>query len=201
MRKPNVWFTVSLILSLCPLILISACASPPTEQAASAREALDQAREVEADTYAVEEFREAAEALKAAQAEIDAQENKWFFSRSYASAENLLEKARSAAQQAAERTPGNKEQAKMDAESASVEAEEAIETARQELSTAPRGKGTQAELEAMERDLLRAESTLEKARQGLQSGAYLDALSSFQSARETATAITEEVQAVRRVRR
>jgi len=115
MRRGVFSLAVSLISCLFPLIIFSACASPPVEQTASAREALDRAKKVESDTYAVEEFREATKALEAAQAEIDAQESKWFFSRDYASAEGLLEKARSAAQKATQIAPENKEQARKDA--------------------------------------------------------------------------------------
>jgi hypothetical protein len=173
------------------------CASAPEDRLASAQEALNQARETEAEVYASDKFQEAVEAFESAQTEIKAQDQKWFFSRDYARTEGFLGRAENAAKEAAEVATANKQQAKANAQDALQDATEAIETARQELKTAPTGKGAEADLQALDRGLLQAESTLEEARQELKTEAYLDALSKLQSAREEALKVVAEIRTVR----
>jgi hypothetical protein len=186
-----VWFPILL------LVLASGCASAPDDQVASAQAALDRARQAEAETYAPEQFDEAVQALDNAKGEIRAQDEEWFFSRDYAQAESLLQRAENGAEQASQQAPAAKQQAKEIAERALAEARDAIETARQELSMAPRGKGATADLEAFERDLAQAESSLDRAQQELQAEAYFDALSKLQSVKADALSVAEEIRAAR----
>jgi hypothetical protein len=196
-KNPGWAFIGILVLVLAPFYLIG-CASPPEEQLAAAETALDEARQAEADVYSSEQYQEAQEDLQAAQAAIEAENEKSSFSRDYAQAESLLEQALNKAQQARDSAPVQKQQARTDAESAQFEAENAIENARQELDNAPRGKGARADLEALNRDLLQAEASLEVALQDFQAENSLESLNEFNTAKERALRISEEVANARR---
>jgi hypothetical protein len=186
-------FTRSLTVGL-GLIVLSACQSPPEDKTSAAREALERAREAGAAEYSTEEFQEAQRKLEAAQAEIDQQDNEWSFSRDYAEAERLLEEALASAEQVAEMASTRKEQASSDAEEVSTQAQQAIEEARLALESAPRGKGSRADVAALESDLRAAESTFAEAQRELRSESFLTALEKFRRARESATQVSAQVE-------
>jgi hypothetical protein len=179
------------------LALFVACASAPEDRVASALQALIEARQAEAEVYADDQFQEAIEAFEAAQAEIEAENQKWFFSRDYSQAESLLERAGGAAREAAQTAPTRKQQVKSEADNALLEARTAVETAQQELETAPRGKGTRADLEALNNDLLEVESTLTEAQESLKEEAYPEALNQLQRVKEDALEIVEKIEVAR----
>jgi tetratricopeptide (TPR) repeat protein len=184
-----------------PVLLLSVlffgCSSVPDEELTAAQEALDQARETEADVYVPEEFQKATDDFEAAQAAIAEENQKSFYSRDYDEARRLLEQAESSAEEAAAAAPINKQQVRDQAEQALQNASAAFEEAEQNLETAPGGKGTQPDLEALRSDLQRAESALEEGRRNFQSEAYLEALEKLQGAMEGASEVSEAIEAVR----
>lgn len=185
------------ILTLLSLLL--ACAQRPEEELEGARKALDAARAAEAPTYAPEEFEAAENALRQAESEIEAQDDSFAPTRSYDRASELLSQARAAAQEATSASTANKENVSRQAQGAIEEAEEAIETAADALERAPRGKGTTADLEAMEATLETSRGSLSRARRHLEEERFMDALNEAKSAAERAETIAGEIeQAIRR---
>jgi hypothetical protein len=183
---------------ICLLILFfGGCSSVPEDKLNSAQEALDRARQAKADVYAVDEYTQAVQTLEDAEAAIETENEKWFFSRDYSQAGTLLENAVKLATEAADAAPGNEQLARENAESELADTTKAIETARKELETAPRGKGALADLRVLESDLTQAEATLQAAQQELQSELYLEALDKLRSARKEANQVSEAVQLAR----
>lgn len=189
-------FVESLVVLLLSALFFG-CSSVPDEELTAAQEALDQAREAEAEVYVPEQFQKATDDFQAAQAEIAEENQKSFYSRDYDEARRLLKQAESAAEEAAAAAPVNKRQVRDQAEQALQNAGSAIKEAEQNLDTAPRGKGTQADLEALRSDLQRAESALEEGRRNLEEEAYLEALKKLQGAMEGASEVSEQIQAAR----
>jgi hypothetical protein len=112
-------------------LALAACDEPPTREIDAARSALDRARQGGADRYVPERFREAAEALDAAQDKVDAQDYRGALS----AATDADEKSR-AALKAAEAA---RVVARAAAETALVEAEallEEIQTLRDQAAGA-----------------------------------------------------------------
>lgn len=176
------------------LLIMSGCQSPPEDTTSTARAAIESARQAGAEEYATEEFQEAVSKLEAAQAELAKQEDEWFFSRDYSEAERLLEEARVSAEEVAGTALTRKEQARSDSEDLSAEAREAIESARSALERAPRGKGSRADVAALESDLRAAESSLAQAERDMRSEDYLAASEKFTSARDSANRIVEQIE-------
>lgn len=92
MRRPPAWLLVTL------LVVVSACAEPPSKEINQAQGALDAARAAGADRYADDEYRAAAAALKAANDAVAAGDYRLALNNALDS----RERAQNAARQAAE---------------------------------------------------------------------------------------------------
>ncbi len=183
-------------------LLLAGCAQAPTEQLTATEQAIQQARTMEAETYAANHYQEAFDAINAARAEITAQDEAWFFSRDYGKAVELLTQAEQAADTAETTAQTNKEQARMEAEAALAQAESALAAAEQALQNAPAGKGTRAEIEALRADLAAAVTSLTEARQSFESSHYFEANTRLSAVIAKAQSISSEVeQAVAKTRR
>jgi protein TonB len=110
-------------------LAVTGCASPPSKDVADARAALTQAVVDEAIQYAPESFKAAEEAVSALEAELKAQEGKWF--PSYDTAASLAAAAKAAAEKAGADARAGKEKAAT-AAAAERAAADAIESARKE---------------------------------------------------------------------
>ncbi|HLV02632.1 MAG TPA: hypothetical protein VKZ59_15280 [Acidobacteriota bacterium] len=194
--------TLKKITMLTLLSLLLACAQRPEQELEDTRRALDEARAAEAAVYAPEEFEAAEEALRQAEREIETQDDRFALRRSYDRASELLSQARTAAQEAVSAAAANKENVSKQAQEAIGEAEEVVETAADALTRAPRGKGTAADLEAMQSSLEASRESLSQARQHFEEERFLDALNEAKSAAERAGTITRDIEeAIRRTGR
>jgi protein TonB len=110
-------------------LAITGCASPPSRDVSDARAALVQAIADEAVQYAPEPLKAAEEAMSALEAELKAQEGKWF--PSYDKAASLAAAAKVAAEKAGADARAGKEKAAA-AAAAERAAADAIESARKE---------------------------------------------------------------------
>ena len=110
-------------------LAVTGCASPPSGDVGDARAALTQAAADEANQYAPESFKAAEEAMSALEAELKAQEGKWF--PSYDKAASLAAAAKAAAEKAGTDGRAAKEKAAA-AAAAERAAADAIESARKE---------------------------------------------------------------------
>lgn len=175
------------------LTLLVACAQAPSEAIGGANEAFEKARAAGAEEYAPEAWQLAQDSLKSATAEVQAQDEKFVLSRSYAEATRLLEKATKAAEAAASEAASAREKAKQRAEAAIRDAQAAVQAAQTALDRAPRGKRTRADLDSMRSQLETLTASLDKAREAFNAGMYLEVESSAHTVTEQAHAISSNV--------
>ena len=179
-----------------PLVLLMAgCAEKPQTELSEAQQALELAGGAEAGTYAADKYEETSLLLRDAEAEIAAQDARFFAVRNYDRAKEILGRAQSGASEAKTLAVTNKDVARKDAEQALNEARQALDMALTTLAGAPQGKGTAADLEALQADLTSAQSMLGEMEANLyQVGKYLDAVKGFKEVRQRAEMVTAEVQ-------
>jgi len=183
-------FTLATIGALSMFVVLG-CAKPPQDAINAAQAELDKAR-AQAETWAPTELRAADEAMSAAQAEINAQNEKWL--KNYDKATELLNSAKDNAVKASEAAVANKEQAKKDAEAALGMADTAVQTAAAALKVAPVTKDSKADLELFKTDLATLQSTLDAAKASFASEDYKTALDSANSVKDKATSIATQLE-------
>jgi hypothetical protein len=176
----------SVTVTLLLVLMAAACASKPETELQAAEEAVKSAKSAGADVYASQSYQEALDALEKARKEIAAQESKWAFARDYSEALQMLNTVVTEAQEASAEAADRKVEVKGQAEPVREEAQEAIGQARKALESAPTGKGSRADLQALKRDLQKADSTYGRAVDALDAGDYLSALNGFQDAKAQA---------------
>jgi len=186
--------TMSVFVLLATVLLLAGCASKPDQEIAAAQKALEAARTAEADLYSADAYTAASDALKSAEAEIAAQDQKSSFSRNYDRAKELLAQVKTQAESAASTAGANKEQVTTEAQTAQTEAQAAIDAAKEALAKAPKGKGTKADLEALQGDLTAAETSFGEAKASLDGGKFMDARNQFKAVKEKADAVAADIQ-------
>ncbi|MFB3903454.1 MAG: hypothetical protein ACE15E_08375 [Acidobacteriota bacterium] len=186
--------TMSVFVLLVAVLSLTGCASKPDQEIAAAQQALEAARTAEADLYSAEAYQAASDVLKAAEAEIAVQDQKSSFSRNYDKAKELLAQAKTQADTAASTAGANKEQVKTEAQTAQTEAQAALDAAKEALAKAPKGKGTKADLDALQGDLTAAEASFNEAKTSLDNGNFMDARNQFRAVKEKADAVAGDIQ-------
>jgi hypothetical protein len=184
-------FSVMIALAVS---LLTGCQQAPTQQAGAAQEALERARAAEADKYAPDEFSQAQKSFSDATNEITAQGKRFFLTRTYTKADQLLKDTQGSAETAQTAAKDNKEKVKREVETLTAETDAAIQTAKAALLKAPRGKDTRAELEAMKADVDATTATLAEARDMYAKGDYLGAKASLTRSKQKADEVTAEVE-------
>ena len=129
-----------------------------------------------------------------AEEEINAQGGRFALTRNYDKAKELLAKAKADAEKAKADTGAAKEKAKGEAQAAQKEAQAALSEAKAMLAKAPKGKGTKADIEAMQGDLKTAEGMLPEIQAALDKEDYLGAKAKAQSVKDRAASVSGQVQ-------
>ncbi len=186
--------TMSVFVLLATVLLLAGCASKPDQEIAAAQKALEAARTAEADIYSAQAYQAASDALKSAEAEVAAQDQKSSFSRNYDKAKELLTQAKTQADTAASTAGANKEQVKSEAQTAQTEAQAALDAAKEALAKAPKGKGTKADLDALQGDITAAETSLTEAKASFDGGKFMDARNQFKAVKEKVDAVAADIQ-------
>src|SRR5262245_725537 len=127
-----------------------ACAKPPQADIDAAKAAMDDAQPM-AEKWASPEWQAAQSSMSAAQAEIDAQNQKWI--KNYDKAKELLSQAKADAEKAKATAATNMETVKNEANTAVADAGAALEAAKTAVAGAPKGKDTKADLALFQQDL------------------------------------------------
>lgn len=178
-------FPGKLLSSLAVLALFSACASEPTEELEAAETALAAAKQAEADVYVADGFGDASSKLESARREIAG--------GNYEAARTLLTEAKAGFEAAAAGVDAAKAALLEQATAAQTVATEVLAEAEEALGRAPRGKGSLADLQALQSDLDEARAAFAAAEADLTEGAAADALSGFQEASSKARAVIAAV--------
>ena len=183
------WFGLAVLVMA--LVTVVACGKPPQEDIDAAKAALEAAKTAQAEKWAETDYQTAESSLSAAQAEVDAQAQKWF--KNYDKAKELMVTAKTDAEKAAAAAVANKETAKNEATTAIADATAALDAANTALAGAPKGKDTKADLELFKQDLDGLTATLAEAQSAMGSEDYNAAKDKASSVKEKATSISDQI--------
>lgn len=170
---------------------LTGCAKLPQESVNAAQSAMDQAKTSEAATYAADAAAKAQATMDQAQAEIAAQEGKFF--KSYKKADELLAQAKADAEAAAAAAVAGKEQAKLEADGALAAAQADLDAAEQAVAGAPKSKDRKADLEAMLSDVETLKGVLGEARAAYDAGDYKGAKQKAEQVSTEAASISSDI--------
>jgi hypothetical protein len=191
-------FGVGLLLAA---VLLGGCSSPPQAEVEAAQAALGEAEGTGAESYAPEAYSKAQESLAQANAEVEAQKERFVLMRSYGRAKQLLRQAREDAVAAKTAAEAGAVAARENAEAAINAARLSLDAAQVALATAPAGKDSRADLEIMRGDLDALRSTLAEADAAFGSSDYVTAQERAQQVEREARAVSADIaQAVRKTR-
>jgi hypothetical protein len=186
---------VVLSLAISIVLLLAGCASAPTAEVTATKAAVTEAQTDDVQTYAPDSLVAAQDQLNKATAEIQTQDNKFFLSRDYKQATEMLKSAKDLAEKAKADAQTSKMKAKSDAEALLASLPQQMDEAKKALAKAPRGKDTKADLEAMQNDLKVAEESITEANTSMTGEKYKDALAKATSAKEKITSVVDQVKA------
>jgi len=205
MRSHKLFLAGSL---LALAVVFAGCAKPPDTEMKDAQAALDDARtNAQADKWAASEFAAAKSKLDEANAEVDAQNQRFALMRNYDKAKELFAQAKTDSDRAKQAAAANKETAKNEANNKVQEATTALTAARDALTKAPVTKDTKADIQLFTSDLDGLDQSLGDVRNMIASEDYTGASSKASAimaqANDIATKLTEatEKAAAKRGRR
>ncbi len=164
-------YLVPVVMSLA----VASCAKPPQADIAAARMSLDSARAAESAEYAPQALTAAEDAMAKLEAEIQAQQGRFFMFRSYDQAKLEAVSAADAARRATSEAVVAKERARSESSDLLARASTMLNDATQLLAVAPVGKGTAMDIAALKADLQTASQTLQEAQRAFDAGRYKEA--------------------------
>lgn len=176
-------------------LLSVACAKEPTDALNAAKAALEAAKSAGASDYAPAALAAADTASAALEAELKAQAEKFSLTRSYTKAGELAVAAKAAADEAAAAAVTGKEQMKAEATTLIAGVRGSIDAAKAMLAKAPKGKGSAADLEAMNADVAGVEAALAEMDAAMSAGNFKDAKVKAEAAKATLDKVVADVQA------
>ncbi len=186
--------TVGLLL-VFGLAVLAGCASPPTEEIAASRAALESARAAEATDYAADSMSQAQDLMAQLDNELKVQEEKSRMFRSYDRVNELAAQVKQASEQAVSDAALGKQQARDEASALIAEVRATLEEVKTMLANAPRGKGSRADIVAMKADLAAVETGLAEIDTAFAAGKYADAIAKAEAANQTTLSTKEAIAA------
>jgi len=181
---------LSTLVALGLVAFVAGCSDAPTAKYESSKSTLEGARAAEAEQYAPELFKAAADSLSAAAVEIEKENGRFSMLRDYDRAEEIIASAQNLAAEAQAAAAAEKEKVRLEDSALLVEIDSLIAQTKASLAKAPKGKGSRIDLKVMQADLDGAGSALVAATTEFQGGQYL-------TAREKLQAIKSQVMRVK----
>ena len=189
-----------LVVAVVALVAIG-CAQPPQAELEAALGSIEKAAAAGAEEYAAEAYAAARDAQTKLEAELKVQNEAFALTRSYGESLKLAAAATEAGNRAAAVAATQKEAAKTEAAAAVEGAKAAIQAAENAMTTAPKGKGSKADLEALQADINAAKSTLGEADTAVTGEHYLDAKAKADAARQKAAGVTSAIEEAIKLRK
>ena len=180
----------SFAVALALIGFVAGCSESPRTSYDAAVASLEMARSAEAEQYAPEAFKEAADSLNAALLKMQEQDGRFFAVRDYDEAAALVEQSQQLADAVRQKAVAEKELVRVGDSVMIDEIGLLISGARASLASAPKGKGSRIDLKVLEADLNAADTALINATSEYQAGRYL-------AARDQLTAVKAQVDRVR----
>jgi hypothetical protein len=169
MRRLPAWLLVT-------LVVLPACAEPPTKELNQAQGALDTARAAGAEQYANAEYRNAAASLKAA--------NEAVTQRDYRLALSNALDSRDRAQTAARLAAESRARVRSEVERAMADVAGLIAQANARVTAAEKSRGPRRNLREAQQALARVNADVQKAGAAMNAGDYLAAQPALEGIKE-----------------
>ena len=180
-----------LVLTMAVVFMVAGCSSPPTQDLDAANAAIKSLAAAGAEKYAPEDLKKFNDQVAAANAEIKAQEGKWF--KSYDKSKEMLTKVKADADAFKPVLAQKKEEAQKAATAVQDAAKAAVEEAKGLLAKAPAGKESRADLEAMKADVKGLEDGLAEVQNLVASEDYRTAADKAKAISDKAAGVSDQV--------
>jgi len=181
------------LASLALVASLTACAKAPSEEINATKASVDAAVAEGAQQYTPEDYKMVADGLAAANAEIKVQEEKFF--KNFDKAKQMLAKTKADAEALKGKVAQRKEELKQAAIATLDQATAALTEAKDLLDKAPKGKGSKADIEAMQTDLAGVEAMIPEVQPMIDGGDFIGANEKANAILARVTAIIDEVKA------
>lgn len=175
------------------LFLVTGCAQPPTEQIQAAEQAVKDAQQSGAATYAPQEYAKLEGTLAALKKEVADQDAKFPLFRDYGKAEQLVASTKQEAQQVKAEAEKKKEEARAAALQTQQVAMEAVKAAQELVAKAPVGKD-RAALEAIKADAEGLNASLAEVQKAMDAGDYVAAQAKAKAIHEKSQTVSAEIE-------
>jgi hypothetical protein len=182
-----------LVAVLSAWVLAAGCAQPPADQINAAEQAVKDAQQSGAATYAANDYAKVEGLLTAMKQEVADQDAKFALLRDYGKAEQLAATTKAEAERVKADATKKMEEAKFAATQAQHGAEAAVQSTLELVSRAPAGKD-RAALESIKTDAQALKASLNDVQLMLDKSDYLGAQTKAKAIREKAEAVSHEVQ-------
>ncbi len=187
-------FPLTILVAAAGLLLVTACAKPPSEKLEAAEKAVKEAQESGAATYVAEDFAKLEGMLANAKKEIADQEAKFVLLRDYGKAEQLADAAKAEAVRVKSEAEKKKEEAKQAALQMQQAAQESVKATQELVAQAPAGKD-RAALESIKADAQGLSTSLDEVQKALDAGDYLGAQAKAKAIQDQSQKLATEIQA------
>ncbi len=175
------------------MAILAGCAKQPTEYISAAQKAVEDAKGAGDAKYMPEDAKKIDENLTAAMNEIKAQDGKFFVTRSYDKAKQMLAQVKADAEKAKAAVPAKKEEAKNNAVTAQEAAKTSVKEAKALLAKAPVGKGARADIEALKGDVKGLEDSVPELQQLIDQEDYVVAADKAKAIKEKADGVSNQI--------
>jgi hypothetical protein len=185
---------ITMLPVMCAILILTACAKPPTEQIEAAEKALKEAQASGASTYVPDEYAKIEGTLAALKKEETDQAGKFALFRDYGKVEQLAINAKSEAERLITEATKKKEEAKAAALQAQQAAQEAVKTTLELVAKAPAGKD-RAALESIKADAEALKASLNQVQMAIDTADYPTAQTKAKAIHEKSQAVSQEIEA------
>ncbi len=175
---------------------LAGCEGAPTEQADQARRGVEDARQVEADRYAAEEFAQLADSLRAGLIELDRQRAQFGLLRDYDNARHALEWTARRAGEVRRQAEENKENLAKVAADALQMALTDVDATAASVAKIPRRVEYREEIHSFKNDLKGLRATLQEMSADLQKERFEQVQAQAKIVQEQAERLRREVRGV-----
>lgn len=191
----------TLAAGVLALWALGGCSKAPTSEIEATQKSVEATRAAGSSDYLPAEDKALSDKMNAAMQEIKTQDEKMAPFRNYEQAQKMLTEVRQQSKQLQTASAQKKEEAKQQAAALQSEASQSVQKAKDLLAQAPKGKGSEADLAALNADVDALNESLPAVQQAIDQGDYRDAISKATPIKEKADSISAEVeQAVQKVK-
>lgn len=177
----------------CAIVLVTGCAQPPADQINAAEQAVKDAEQSGAATYAADDYAKIQGMVEAIKKEVADQDAKFALLRDYGKAEQLAAATKTEAERVKGDAAKKMEEAKFAATQAQQAAQETVKATLELVAKAPAGKD-RAALEAIKADAEALKASLTDVQMMIDKSDFLGAQTKAKAIQEKGQAVSKEIE-------